>query len=275
MSVREPPQPYGLKEYEEMFQGLMKASDSLRCLKLAAFSMGLSTKMPLDKATILAGLGAIQVQFPVLSDVTYDDKEDIVRLRNGEVGYEREILLRVSKSSGLDLAWGAQARFGSKEDARKLFDTIQEGFALAPVNVDLMDFQAHFRSDWSGQHYHAIWNAYFKETCFGALFRPEDILQDDIRLRALLNEDRIVVININSDVTDTEVRRRVFEGDSLRASMGIAYRCSLKSNAKLSDVFQKHVDSSMGYIEKKFLESVVMPLDQALALLEGARTDES
>lgn len=247
-----------------MFARLLTESAGLQQIKPMAFTIGLATKTPLEKNDVLRGIAAFQTAFPQLTETDFNQKEDTVRVGNGETEYEKELLLRASHSTTFDFSWGCKASFGQAKDAVKVFDAIQDGFSMLPLNVALMDCQVHFICNWAGQHYAAIWETFFRKSPLYSLFDGRRILQDDLRFRALVTDEKIAIVNITSNVSDAEVKRGQYKGDRLKVSVGIACMKTLAAENRLSAVFSQHVVFCADYIADTVLRVVVQPLDKTI-----------
>ncbi len=250
-----------------MFAQIIESAKALGSLKPAAFTIGVGTKAPLQQSDILSGLAAFQKQFPRLGESDFEQKEDRFLLRNGETDVEKQAHFRVSKGKAFDYSWGTGVSFGDLREVERVFDAIQDGFSLLPLNVDVMDVQCHFVSEWNGQHYQAIWSAYFTGTPLFSLFSPQKILQDDLTLRALVDDDKVVLIRVTSNILDTEVKRGTFKDDLLKATVGIAHAKPLPPDCRLSAVFTEHMRGCATYVTERFIPCVIAPLDQALLSL--------
>jgi hypothetical protein len=101
------------------------------------------------------------------------------------------------------------------------------------------------------------------------MFAPEGILQDDLRCRALVGDDKLVLVTVSSDVDDNEVKRRLFKEDHLTASVGIARTRLLTPDSRFSGVLREHIDFCAQYISDTFMTAVLEPLDASLNLLRG------
>jgi len=250
-----------------MFAQVIESAETLRSLKPVAFTIGVGTKAPLQQSDILRGLAAFQKEFPRLGESDFEQKEERFLLRNGETDVEKQAQFQVSQGKAFDYSWGRGLSFGDSAEVKRVFDAIQDGFSLLPLNVDVMDVQCHFVSQWNGQHYEAIWSAYFSGTPLFSLFSPQKILQDDLKFRALVDDDKVVVVRVTSNLLDTEVRRGTFKDDLLKATVGIAHTKPLPPDCRLSAVFAEHIQGCLRYVTERFIPCVIAPLDQALLSL--------
>ncbi len=245
-----------------MFSKLVTEAASLRELRLKAFTIGMTTKTPLEKNEILRGVAAVQKRFPDLSQIDFNQKDEMVRIGNVESEYEKAVLLKISNSRIFEFSWGCETSFGKPDDVLAVFDTLQDGFALFPLNVLLIDCQIHFISTWAGHHYAAIWDAFFTNSPLFRLFENRKVVQDDLYLRAMLADERVAAITVSSNVSDAEVKRNRFENDCLKVTVGIAYTRTLGVEDRLSTVFDEHVKFCANYMADTVLTSVIKPLNE-------------
>lgn len=250
-----------------MFSHILKNAASLKSINPAIFTIGLTTKTPLEKTEILHGLTYFQKSYPNLIKSEFDQKEDSFRLTNDQEEYEKKLVFHVFRSSVFNFSWGTNAEFGSYSDAEKLGNNLQEGFSLIPINIELIDIQAHFICNWNGHHYKAIWNAFFKNSPIFSIFNPDKILHDDLKFRALFDDNKTIVIRISSNVNDIEIKKEIYKDDLITASIGIAKTGSFKPDCNISQEIKEHINSCINYMQEKFMVSVIVPLDESLTIL--------
>ncbi|MEA3312088.1 MAG: hypothetical protein U9Q76_07715 [candidate division WOR-3 bacterium] len=256
---------------EEVFKGW-------KTIEPVAFTVGLQTRTPLASDVVKRGLGKIQKDFPELTEAKFDEKEDEFVLMNPEPETEKQILFKIAGQKVFEYAWGTKVDFDFNSQMRKLFDNIQDGFELYPIDIKLIDFKFYAASDWNGQHYMAIFQALLNKTPFASLFEPKRILQDDLNIRAFLDEDRnrIGVIRITSNVVDAEVFQGKFKDDLLKAYVAIAQIRGIPSglDTRVADVFVNHSKFVLDFIRDKFIPCIVLPLDEALTKLSVLSSKE-
>lgn len=260
-----------------MLAKLVEACKSMNCIDLGAISLGLQTKTPIETQVAMRGLTRIQTEFPDLTDSDYDEEKKAFRLNNAPADLEAEVLFRLSRFCALDFAWGPKVPFGEGDDVAKLFTSIEEGFSILPINLEIMDFQIHCTCEMDAQHYAAIWDAYYKNSPLYSIFDPMLILENDVSLRSYLADHTICVVTVTSDVTNTEVRTGKFKDDRIKVSVGIARTRSFALGKSFAELATDHLAAAMPFVEEKFLGAVVRPLDDVLSELsdERGQSDES
>lgn len=229
-----------------------------------AYTVGLQTKTPLGTDTTMKGLKQISMLFPNLTESSFDKEKGKFKLENDEIDADKQIYFKIEGFNTFEYAWGPLVEMDFQSVMDRLFNEIQDGFELSPININLIDVRFVALSKWEGHHYRIIWDTFLKDTLLDSLFNKQDLLQDDLFFRAMLDDARICVININSNVTDAEVRRNNFENDLLRASIGIAQTRKIPVNSRISELFAQHTQIALSFIQDKFIPYIVEPLDKMI-----------
>jgi len=238
-------------------------------ISLEAFSVSLKTKIPIDTNMIMKALGKIQSAFPALSEVAYDEKDKIIKAKNTAPSVKDQLLFRADKMTDFGLSWGIDAEIKFAESVPMFFNILQEELQVNALNVGVIDFQVHSVTEWTGHHYKAIFQAYYSNSPLFNLLEADNILEDDIMLRSILDEFRSCVIRIGSDVKDSEVRFRKFEDDLMRITGAIGQIRGIQAKAKFGETFNTHYTVSSAFFVNKFIPFVIAPLDAAIEKLAG------
>ena len=221
-------------------------------------------KSPLDRSTAMKGLALIVRAFPNLTESKFIEERNMHSLLNLETASDKQILFTLARHREFDLSWGPLAEVDFEPDMEKLFNTIQDGFQIFPLNVERVEMRFYAVSEWEGHHYRAILDALLRAPPLGLLFEPNRILQNDLYLRGLLDETRVGVVAVRSDVADSEVINNAFQNDLLRAWAGVAQTRGIPNDARLVDVFMETSQVAIDFMCQKFVPLVVEPLDKAL-----------
>jgi len=245
--------------------GLFKEfASQWQMVKPAALTVGMHLKYPLDDNTTMKGLTHIGKNFPQLRESKFKEEGKLIILTNGEDDWEKELLFAVIEHKALQLAWGPLVEGDFHSLSKSLYDCVQEGFDLFPVNVELIDVKYYVKSDWCGNHYQVICEAFLKNTPLESVFELNRILGNDLSIRGLLKDNRVCVIRVDSDVADSEILKGNFKNDTLRALVGVAQTKDIPLDAQLSSVFEEHSQVAIKFIKEKFIPSIIEPLDKAL-----------
>lgn len=237
----------------------------LKQLKLGAVTAGLKTKIRIDSNTTLKGLNQIITNFPDLTEsFPFNKEKERFKIGNDENDADREVYFDITGFMQLEYVWGPRVEFDYNPQMIKLFDCIQDGFLIQPNNTQMIDVKMYFISKWSGNHYKVIWDAFLGNSVVNELFYPQKILQDDLFLRSILDEKRVCIVSVESNVGDNEVWTDKFKNDRLTAGVGIAQTRNIPSGARLSDIFNEHAQIAFKFIQEKFIPNVVVPLDKTL-----------
>lgn len=247
-----------------MFREILSAFDRFYNMKLTGLSLSLSTRTALEKNTIMEGLSKIQEAFPQLSESNYDEKKDLFKIDNGEHENEKQAMILVEKGRSFVFAWGIEFPFGTTYDLAKIFNGYQESVSLLSINIEFIDVRVYTMSQWEGHHYSLVWNTFFKASPIFSMFEPQFLLDDDIRLKAFLSKDKRVLVDIRSDVNDSEVLNNSFENDTLQAIVGIAKTRDFPPGVKLAQLMAEHIEFSRPFIIDRFIPGIVAPLDAEL-----------
>lgn len=237
---------------EDLFSHLKKLNPEV-------FKIGVSIRKPLDDDKAMDGLETIAKNFPALSSKSYDEENKTFALEDEEAN----IIMRLMDSTVLDLSWQYSSYPGTQfiED---IFDTAQRGFGIRSINIDLVHSLFLVTSSWEGNHYTVIYDAFLQNTPFSHLIKQGDkILQDDIFIRWLIDETRIGILGIDSNVLDREIIKGRFNDDLLRAYLGIA-EINIPDESHLSTLFLELINTFEDFIRNIFIPIVLEPLDTAL-----------
>ena len=109
--------------------------------------------------------------------------------------------------------------------------------------------------------------ALFGDGPLTGLFQPDTILQDDLHFRAMLDDSRVCVVELESNVSDMEVRQQRYRDDLLKVAAGVAHVYNIPVDLSVWEVFQNHSEIALTFFVDHFVPSVVIPLDHALVHL--------
>ena len=257
-----------------MFTKTIELFGKYRHLELTAVSLSLVTNSALEKDRVLRLLPEIQKLFPMLSESDYDEKTDVFKLHNDATETKDQMFFSAEKSRGFLLSWGIRVSVGSEKDIRALFAVLQDQLSIMPVNIQYVDARLHAVSEWEGNHYSVIWSAFFADTPVHGMFAGQTIAQDDLAFRGMLEEDKICLIEVQSNVRDSEIRQGKYKNDLLMAKLSIAKTRHFAPNANLPELAVQHVACSTDIACNNFAPMIVAPLDAALAIVvkEGKKS---
>ena len=250
-----------------MFTKTIELFGKYRHLELTAITVSVATKIALEKDRILELLPSIQKLFPQLSESNYDDKKDIFKLVNDATETKDQMLFSVERNTSFVFSWGVNVSVGSEEHIRSLFDAFQVQLPIVPVNIGYIDARIHAVSEWEGNHYSLIWDAFFAKSPIHLMFAGQTIAQDDLTFRGILDDDKICLVEVQSNVNDNEIRQKKYENDVLKAKLAIAKTRNFVPDAKLSELAVQHITCFIDVARDSFAPTVVAPLDKALAAL--------
>jgi hypothetical protein len=80
-----------------------------------------------------------------------------------------------------------------------------------------------------------------------------------------VDDDKICLVEVQSNVKDMEIRQKKFEDDLLQAKLAVAKTRNFAPDAQLAELAVSHVRSFTDIAYKNFAPSVVAHLDAALA----------
>lgn len=239
-------------------------------LKPGGFTAGLQARIPVERNVAMRGLSRVGKDFPALTEPQFNEEKKRFILSNAEADTRKQVLFRLTDYNRFEFAWGELVEFDFESEMKKFFASIEDGFELYPIGVELIDLKFYVVSEWEGHHYKAIWEALLSNTPLSGLFKPDHVLQDDLFLRGMLDECRICAVGVESNVTDREIFSRGFENDLLRVYVGVAQTRGIPFDARMADVFVEHSRVAINFMEKKFIPYVLEPLDKALIKLSEA-----
>lgn len=248
-----------------MVMQLKELFTKLKVIKVGPIIIGLRLKSDLDKYTALKGLKYVENNFPNLFNTRFDEKDRTYYLRNDDPVIDKQCLFTLREYNKIEFAWGSLFNFDFKSELTKFIDSIHKGFEIYQYNIEYIDIKLILSSDWEGQHYELINDAFFSNSSLGSIFESKNILQNDINMRGYLGENRICIINVGSDVKDDEVKNNVFKDDSLKTYIGIAQNFKKEVKLNLVNTFLNHYQFSINFIKDKFIPNIILPIDNELS----------
>jgi len=223
-------------------------------------------KLPLDEGKRKHGLEVAQERFPELITPHVDDEKQQLSNRYGTAN-RKHMSFRMEKDRGFSLAWGPDVEEDFKDLIKRFMNVICEGFGQTSAKLEWFDLMLSFTSRWEGHHYEAIWNAFLRNSPISELFQANNLLQDDIKLRAMLDDNRVCIVKVQSTVQDDEILSEDFSNDTLIAHIGMAHVYGIQPGKELVDLFADHCAAVIPYVTNKFLPAIVDPLDKAIEQL--------
>jgi len=227
-------------------------------------------KLPLDEAERKRGLEEAQETFPELITPHHDKKQELSLNRYGSAN-RKHMSFRIQEDRQLRLAWGPDIEKDFKDLIERFTNVISEGFGQTSAKLEWFDLSLSFASRWEGQHYKAIWDAFLKKSPIFSLFQANKLLQDDMKLRAMIDDNRVCIVKVQSTVLDEEVLSEDFSNDQLIAQIGVAHVYAIPPGKGLMDLFGDHCAAVIPFVTDKFLPAVVDPLDKAIQQLSENR----
>lgn len=231
-----------------------------------AIKAGLLTKVsPLSKKTALKGLYELSKKFPKLTELDFSKDKNELTLHNKEANIKKGIFFSIKEYNNFTFTCGVDSNINFRKELLNIIDTVEKLFNINAFNINLIDIRYISTSEWEGNHCKVILNTFFKNSPFGLLFKPDNILENDLYIRGYLDNDRRVIITIESDIKDYEILNKKYKNDILTASVGIAQTRNISLDTKLSEIYLQHYNIVFQYIRDKFIPNVLIPLDDALA----------
>lgn len=234
-----------------------------------ALSVGLTLKTPLDRDSAMRALAALGRQFPQLTESDFDGKGNKFVFRNEEADAPKQAFLRMREYRALEMAWGPKVPINFDDAVSKLFNTVQDTLDLPGINVEFFDLELQIHSEWTGNHYKAILTGLLDTPPLAAILDPDRIVQDDLLLRGLLDDKRICLVRVISDVADDEVRRQSFSNDTLKLKAGVAQTHGIPIDSRLAELFTDHAAIATRFFLDKFIPNIVDPMERAIAQLSA------
>jgi hypothetical protein len=251
---------------------ITKLSDGLNYMRVEAFSAAVKVKASIDTASAMKGLTALQKRFPTLSESSFDPDKQIFKLENSVKNpkdAQLQMLFTMVKGTNLVLYWGAKAPFDASQDISTFYQLIQDEFGVYPINVDYIDFNVYAVAEINMNFYAAIWEAFYAKSPLYGMFSSDRILQDDLSIRYMLHDERICLLEIESNVNYSEIRSNSFENDMLKARIGIAQTRGIAPDANLGALGKSHFDFSTDFVRENLRDRILEPLDAAISRIAG------
>ncbi len=223
-------------------------------------------KLPLDEDKRKQGLEMVQERFPELMTPHIDHEKRQLSNRYGTTN-RKHLSFRMDKDREFTLAWGPDVEDDYKNLIERFMSVIRDGFRQTPANLEWLDLTLSFTSRWEGQHYEAIWDAFLKNSPLSMLFQGNKVLQDDIKFRAMIDDNRVCILKVQSTVSDEEVLSEDFSNDLLIAQIGVAHVYGVKPDKELMDLLADHCAAVIPFVTNKFLPTIVDSLDNAIEQL--------
>jgi len=247
-----------------MITNLLKTINKVKSINDIAFKIGLKTKTPLDKDVVFKGLTSLSREFLELTESDYNKEKNEFILKNTEQKIENQKFFRVENFQILSLSWGSEANIDFNTDSKKLFSIMEKKFEILPVNISYIEFALIIWYEWKGHQYQKIMDTFYKETPLYNIFDFENVLQNDIYLRGKVDDDRIAVISLVSSQSDSEIHSKEYTENSVKAYCGIAQTKNILITGELPNLFLKHSEKCINFINNNFIQSIITPLNDKL-----------
>lgn len=255
-----------------MLERLKSKTKNLIFFRPKAVVIGVETKLRFDYNTALEGINRVKLNLPFLSETDFNKDEEEFILRNSDPEPEKQVVFVLKEFSKLSLLWGAYAELDFETSIKKFLNSVEKGFKFDnSFNINLIDVKVYMETEWSGHHYKAIWQTFMSNSPLNGITDPDNILQNDLFIRILLDDSRVCVISVKSDIEYNNILNRKFDNRTLIAFTGIGQTRNIPSDSAVSEIFTEHLQISSGFILGKFIPKVVEPLDRVLGELSKIR----
>ncbi|MGQ0510996.1 MAG: hypothetical protein ACT4P9_10315 [Betaproteobacteria bacterium] len=235
-----------------------------KSLKLAGYSVTIRMKLPIDRDAALRGFASFQSDFPSFQSSKMRNEGDEIAVNTKGSGALDGAFLRLKSFNFLDLTWGKGASFDSSVDVSRALNCIQDGFSIHPFAIESLDFRVHLYSEWKGQHYQAILDTYYAGSPLRQLFDPGRVIDLGIDIRGRIDDERIAVLAVASDLTVDEIADAKYDNSRLKVLLAFGLVNGFSASTRLSDAMTRHLEIALEFARNRFIPFVCMPLDELL-----------
>lgn len=246
-----------------------KILQPLQELRLAAYVLGFECS-PLSHESLMKGLSAVIKVFPDLSVRDYDKEKHVYRLMNEEQDHSKQNYLSVAEAGVIEFGWGLDVEMHMQPQLESFLESLQSGFDLLSVAVQAMDLRLVAICEWRGNHYAAIADAFLSGGPLGDLFQAPATLSNDLVLRGMIDESRVAIVRIASDVEDSEIRSGKYGADLLRVQAGVGLVRHINVDMTITRIFESHASKALDFMQQKFIPHVLLPLDKSIVAMKLA-----
>jgi len=249
-----------------MLSEILCQTANLKYLKVQAFAVGMRTALPIDRESTMKGLTALQKQYPYLSETSFDSDKGLFKMRNAPTNLEKEVLLLFDEQRQIRFSWGINVvEFLDVDKIANLYGHFQTGFSIVPVNIDVIDFEIYSLARLPVNFNALLWEAVYSNSPFTKMFNATKILQDKVLLRYHFDNDRVCILSIDTDISDSEVRNQSFKDNCIRVNMGIGQVRGFSSDLSLKEIMRDHLEKVKHFFREHLASSVLAPLDGAIS----------
>lgn len=214
-------------------------------LSNSALFVSFQSNIPIPKSEVQKILEIFRNTSPdeLSARADYDDDNKVFLLGNDADDSEQEIILRMSEVGGsLQIVWGPSV------DAKRVqtllenvVKALDENFPLFLGSLKLIEFKKYFDVNIQANHYDLITKSFFSESPIAAIFSSNERFDNDIAVRGIIDQDRVLMIRVIGGSSLNEVKEQEFKDKRLRVIIGLG---------QLSGIVSKNLfDQVLGNIE--------------------------
>jgi len=220
----------------------------------------LNLKLKLDRKTIDDTVREFRRQFKNLS--SYKEKDEEIIIEKIHPLREEQALIKVSNFVNFHFAWGAYVGYGSDEIA-KFLTIVEDICEIETIDIDFVDAEAFFISKVNMNHYEAIRKAFYRNSHLDMVFK-NNWLDTQIYFRSEVENDRICVIKVVSNVGMSEILFNQYSNDFLQIFFSLGHTKNFQDNKKLSEIGLDNFKAAEDIINKVLHNKILIPLDKEL-----------
>ena len=234
-----------------------------------AVSISAQTKTPIESSIIMKGFNELSKKYNIFTESEFDKDKDIIIIKNNEKDIEKQIQIQSTEKDNFALMWGINVENIYPNKVKDIFDDFRSKFNIYEINVEYIDMKFFSTSKLTGNHYKIIMDAFYKKSSIYNLFNNDKLIEDDIKIRSYIDDDRICSISIQSNVSGKEVIDNDFKNDLLKATIGIGQIQNFSKKQSFGEVVLNHCSLSLDFIIEKYLPNILENLNKELGNLKG------
>lgn len=257
-----------------MFKPIRELSKKWQFFDIVNFTIGFRIKKPIDNNIAMKGIIKIGNLFPELASDSESEENTYILNNRAIIGnnYNNLIQFSLNEYQKIGLTLGINYYIlDFRSSINKFLEIIQNDFEIYPINIKDIATKISVISSWQGNHYKVIFDTFLKNSPL-TLLEPENILEDGLIFRSIIDDKRESNISINSTLGDAEVRKSDYIDDIMFAECMVNQTSGIPINANLLDVFLEHSDIAFKFFEEKFIPAVIEPLDKTTLKLSKENT---
>jgi len=249
-----------------MFEEIIEHTKKFKELNISVFSIFVLLNTEISKKNIFSIFERTRKIFPELTEFNNDD-ENVFRLSSKEKSIENIIRLWAYKNQKkMGLSWGNLV--DSEITSEKILDIskcIQDELEFNSFAISNIELQFMIFANTKVNNLKILHNTFYNSNIYNSIIDANNVTQNSINLVAFLDVDRMIAMNLDSNLSMKEIEEKNFNDSILSTRLGIAkIRGFLDEDLDLFNRIMENNSFGKKFIIEKYIPYVLAPLDANL-----------